>query len=43
MKEYIDDAVKAGIDSKITYKQINEVGKELEEMINSRDTNDIEK
>ena len=43
MKEYINDAIKAGIDSKITYKKINELGKEVEELVNSRETNNIEK
>lgn len=43
MKKYIDDAVEAGLYSKITYKKINEIGEELKERVNSRETNDIEK
>lgn len=41
--KHIDDAVKTGIENGVTQRNIKDVGKELEELVNSRETNDIEK
>lgn len=41
--EYIDEAVVTGIKNGITKHDIDDIGKEIEELVNSKENKDIEK
>lgn len=41
--KYIDDAVNTGIENGITMHDIENISKEIEELVNSKENKDIEK